>query len=83
MRTRPSYLLFGVVCASAVLAGSCGENTPTGACRIGVGGCVDSTLGECRTLNGNFKDGVSCSGRPVSTTSPSSSLVAPSAVPKP
>jgi hypothetical protein len=33
-------------------------------------------------LNGNYRDGVTCSGRAVSATSPSSSLVAPSNVPR-
>ena len=80
MKTGPSYLLVFVACACALFAGSCGENTPTGACRIGVGGCVDSTLGECRTLNGNHLAGVSCSGQPIPVKS-SSSIVAPSVVP--
>lgn len=81
MRAR-LYLWFGIACVGALLAGSCGENKPTGACRISATSCIDSTLGECRALNGNYRDGVTCSGRAVSATSPSASLVAPSDVPR-
>jgi hypothetical protein len=77
--TRSASLWIGVACLAALAAGSCGgENTPTGACRISATSCIDSTLGECRAVNGNFRSGVSCSGRSLSATPGGSSVLAPS-----
>lgn len=75
---RSASLWIGVACLAALAGGSCGENKPTGACRISATSCIDSTLGECRAVNGNFRSGVSCSGRSLSATPGGSSVLAPS-----
>jgi len=77
---RRALLWTATACAVALAAGSCGENKPTGACRISATSCIDSTLGECRAVNGNFRSGVTCSGRSLSAAPPGSSVVAPSGV---